>query len=87
MVLKSAASEAAAALTIKVVSKVIVDTVAGRTRLGGGGAQAAVGIKLAVPEASCSLVAPVGTDFSRALLRPLAEDYGVDVPAPSEPHQ
>ena len=63
---------------IGVVSKIIVDSVAGGAkRLGGGGVQAAVGTRLAVPAASVSFIAPAGTDFDTAMLDGLRE-RGVD---------
>ena len=46
-------------------------------RLGGGGVQAAVGVRLAAPNAACTLVAPVGIDFDAALLDGLREEYCV----------
>ena len=70
-----------ASLTLAVVSKIIVDTIAGQQRPGGGGVQAACGatLGLATTEGSVSvgLHAPVGTDFDRSLLAPLSE-YGID---------
>ena len=66
-------------LRVCVVSKIILDTIRGTQHLGGGGVQAAVGVRLAAPEsAQCVLVAPVGTDFDDAALDGLRHDYGVD---------
>lgn len=63
---------------IGIVSKIIVDSVAGGAkRLGGGGVQAAVGARLAVPTASVSFIAPAGTDFDTTMLDGLRE-RGVD---------
>jgi sugar/nucleoside kinase (ribokinase family) len=64
---------------VVVLSKIIVDEVAsggGQKRLGGGGVQAAVGMRCA-GLARCALVAPVGVDFDRAMLLGL-ERRGVD---------
>ena len=60
-----------------ILSKIIIDTISGAQRLGGGGVQAAVGVKLAIPGAVCTLVAPVGTDFDAGMLDGLREGYGV----------
>jgi sugar/nucleoside kinase (ribokinase family) len=58
-----------AGLNVCVVSKLIIDTVdGGERRLGGGGVQAAVGVRLAVPLANCRLVAPAGRDLDEGLL-------------------
>ena len=62
-----------------ILSKIIIDTISGAQRLGGGGVQAAVGVKLAAPDAACTLVAPVGVDFDAALLDGLREGYGVQM--------
>ena len=64
---------------ICILSKIIIDTIGGAHRLGGGGVQAAVGVKLAAPDAACTLVAPVGVDFDAALLDGLREGYGVQM--------
>ena len=68
------------ALSLAVVSKVIVDSVSGVQRPGGGGVQAACGACLASFEGGSvkvGLHAPVGADFEYGLLAPLTE-YGVD---------
>ena len=62
---------------ICILSKIIIDTISGAQRLGGGGVQAAVGVKLAAPDTTCTLVAPVGVDFDTALLDGLRDEYGV----------
>lgn len=67
-----------AALKLAVVSKIIVDTISGKQRPGGGGVQAACGASLADSSAGISLHAPVGTDFDFTLLEPLSE-YDVDI--------
>ena len=70
------------ALRLAVVSKIIVDTIEGRRRLGGGGVQAAVGAMLAVPSLETSLHTPVGADFDFAMLSPSpATEHDVDVSA------
>lgn len=68
---------------LAVVSKVIVDTISGVQRAGGGGVQAAVGAKVGALLASSasgiedvSLHAPVGRDFDRSLLARF-DDYGI----------
>ena len=53
-------------LKVAVLSKIIIDRVDGVWRLGGGGVQAAVGLRLA--SAACALFAPVGSDFDRSML-------------------
>ena len=68
------------ALSLAVVSKVIVDSVSGVQRPGGGGVQAACGACLASFEGGSvkvGLHAPVGADFEYGLLAPLTA-YGVD---------
>lgn len=73
-----------AALRVCVVSKIIVDSVAGGPpRLGGGGVQAAVGVQLgARGRGLCRLTAPVGMDFDSSLLIELSR-RGVDSSAVS----
>ena len=68
----------ACALHIGVVSKIIVDTIAGQQRIGGGGVQAAAGMRLVAWEASIQLFAPVGADFDGAMLDPLSRRYRVN---------
>ena len=66
-------------LRLAVVSKIIVDTISGKQRPGGGGVQAAAGARLAAAAgAEISLHAPVGVDFDATLLAPLVHDYAVD---------
>lgn len=58
-----------AGLNVCVVSKIILDVVdGGKRRLGGGGVQAAVGVRLAEPSIHCRLVAPAGRDLDEGLL-------------------
>ena len=64
-------------LRFSVLSKMIVDTIDGAQRPGGGGVQAAVGATLAVPQLRCALHAPVGCDFDAGMLA-LATSHGVE---------
>ena len=64
-------------LRFSVLSKMIVDTIDGSQRPGGGGVQAAVGATLAVPQLRCALHAPVGCDFVADMLA-LATAHGVE---------
>ena len=66
---------------LAVVSKVIVDTISGVQRPGGGGVQAAAGARLssAAEEAAIAFHAPVGRDFEASMLDPLSNGYRVDV--------
>lgn len=74
-------------LRVCVVSKIILDTIRGTQHLGGGGAQATVGVRLAAPEtAQCVLVAPAGTDFDDSVLDGLRHDYGVGATVESLAH-
>jgi len=69
-----------ACIRLGIASKIIVDTVAGRTRPGGGGVQAAAGARLTSDRDSLQidLFAPVGLDFDDSLLTPLRCDFGVN---------
>lgn len=65
-------------MRIAVVSKIIVDLIAGVQRPGGGGVQAAVGAALCTASGHrVELLAPVGLDFDHGLLAPMA-GYDVD---------
>lgn len=68
-------------LRLAVLSKVIVDTIDGERRPGGGGVQAAVGATLGNPSLETSLHAPVGCDFALSVVddRSLAAQHGVDL--------
>ena len=71
---------------ICVLSKIIIDSISGTQRLGGGGVQAAVGLRLAAADAACTLVAPVGTDFDGASLDCLRDSYAVQTRVEALPH-
>ena len=72
--------QVASALRLAVVSKIIVDTIDGQQRLGGGGVQAAVGARLG-GASEVALHAPVGSDFDFGMLgaNSLAAEHKVDM--------
>lgn len=71
-----------ASIRLSVASKIIVDTIAGKMRPGGGGVQAAAGARLAAKgPLTIDLHAPVGMDFDISMLDPLKDSYLVNVSA------